>query len=238
MRLRPKRDPMTSPAGIDFMRLRNQENEIRPFLWECGFSLLELLVSTTVVVVLAAILLPVAGKARRKAQQHMCRKQIEQLEIAIVSFRERYGYFPQAGSWADLSTALNGNIDPRTHTPAATGSWPLENNPLAIQFLKVSTEEVDGLGQIIDPWGMPYIVLADHGGSAVGKPGWVDPVAEDRKVPLPGGAWASCYKPVMIYSFGPDRLDNNDGGPIPGWDPSYTGFTEFDDVSNYYDAPW
>lgn len=54
----------------------------------CGFTLIELLVVIAIIAILAAILFPVFGKAREKAQQTTCINNQRQLAIAILSFAQ------------------------------------------------------------------------------------------------------------------------------------------------------
>jgi len=69
-----------------------------------GFSLLELLVVIAVIGVLAALLFPTIGAARRSAQAARTKVQFTQWAAAIESFRGEYGYYPAF----DSSGLVNG----------------------------------------------------------------------------------------------------------------------------------
>lgn len=60
-----------------------------------GFTLIELLVVIAIIAVLAALLLPVLGKARSKANQAKCLNRLVQLQTACISYAsENNGEFP------------------------------------------------------------------------------------------------------------------------------------------------
>jgi len=59
-----------------------------------AFTLLELLVVIAVIGVLAALLVPAVGAARRSAQAARTRIQLAQWAAAIESFRSEYGHYP------------------------------------------------------------------------------------------------------------------------------------------------
>lgn len=60
-----------------------------------GFTLLELLAVIAIVGILAALLFPSFGAARRSANKAKTRVQFSQWMAAIESFRAEYGYYPQ-----------------------------------------------------------------------------------------------------------------------------------------------
>src|SRR5580698_9442110 len=67
-----------------------------------GFTLIELLVVIAVIAILAAILLPVLGKAKLKAQGIYCLNNLKQLQLAIIMYtsdnQEKFPENPGAGT--------------------------------------------------------------------------------------------------------------------------------------------
>ena len=60
-----------------------------------GFSLLELLAVIAVIGILAALIFPSVGAARKSANRAKTKVQFNQWAAAIESFRSEYGYYPQ-----------------------------------------------------------------------------------------------------------------------------------------------
>lgn len=69
-----------------------------------GFTLLELLAVVAIIGLLAALIFPAVGAARRSAQAARTKVQFLQWAAAIESFRSEYGYYPSF----DASHLVNG----------------------------------------------------------------------------------------------------------------------------------
>jgi prepilin-type N-terminal cleavage/methylation domain-containing protein len=69
-----------------------------------GFTLLELLSVIAIIGILAALIFPAVGAARRSANKAKTRVQFSQWAAAIESFRSEYGYYPSLHS----SNLVNG----------------------------------------------------------------------------------------------------------------------------------
>ncbi len=61
-----------------------------------GFTLVELLVATAIVGVLAALLLGAFGPARSSSRRSICDSRVKALSIALDAFRQEKGYYPRS----------------------------------------------------------------------------------------------------------------------------------------------
>jgi prepilin-type N-terminal cleavage/methylation domain-containing protein len=83
----------------------------RRSLGEGGFTLLELLCVIAVIGVLAALIIPSVGGARRSANKAKVKVQFAQWTAAIEAFRSEYGYYPAF----DATNLVNGGATATDH---------------------------------------------------------------------------------------------------------------------------
>ena len=69
-----------------------------------GFTILELLISVSIIAVLAAMVLALSDTIRRRAEQAACVGNMRSLFAALSAYNTDYGHFPQAPENNDEQT--------------------------------------------------------------------------------------------------------------------------------------
>lgn len=124
-----------------------------------GFTLIELLCVIAVVGMLAALIFPTVGAARRSANKAKTKVQFTQWVTAIESFRAEYGYYPAF----DASGLVNGGVTSAEHpfhdllagrrrdgTALAPGGPAIAQNRKAIRFHSFSDADLTPGGLLRD----------------------------------------------------------------------------------------
>ena len=113
-----------------------------------GFTLVELLVVIAIIGILMGLVTAGAQAARRRAAVTKAKGMIGSLETAIAMYNGDMGQYPKSGN-KTLVSALE--EDPKN---------PDWNGPY-MEFKKEDLKE----GEVIDPWGRPYLYVSVNGGS-------------------------------------------------------------------------
>jgi len=73
------------------------------------FTLLELLVVISIIVILMALLLPALQRSKAKGREVVCASNLKQIGYAFVSYIDDYsGWYPQAGAGGGMGTCSHG----------------------------------------------------------------------------------------------------------------------------------
>lgn len=180
-----------------------------------GFTLVELLTVIAIIGVLAGILIPVVGAARKTANKAKTRAQFNQWGTALQSYRTEYGYWPQISTWAtstsDAKIELETTSTSEDFVKALTGrpitgtSFDANLNRRRIPFYTFSESEWfrDSAdepipGRVADAFGNPDIHVAvdiDNDGRITTS------VLSSANVPIPSGTYLG-YR-VAIWSEKP-----------------------------------
>lgn len=147
-----------------------------------AFTLVELLTVIAVLGILAAILVPVVGRAQDSARRAQVKTQFAQWAVAIEAFRAEYGYYPNfaASPAAPLPAACGVNDVPGLFVQTlagrrADGAAPdlaraLAANPRRVAFLGFAADELgDGANPLVrDACGnTDIVVLVDRDGDGL-----------------------------------------------------------------------
>ena len=151
---------------------------INHWLLGWGFTLVELLVVIAILGILMGLVTAGAQAARRRAAVTKAKTTIAALETAIAGYAGDMGEYPTTGN-AEMVLALQddpGNVD-----------W---QGP----YMEFKQDELQD-GELIDPWGHPYLYVSVNGGSP-----------QHRE------------KSFDLYSFGPNGTDDQGtGDDIINW---------------------
>ena len=118
-----------------------------------GFTLVELLVVIAIIGILISLVTAGAQAARRRGAITKAKSTIAALETAMAMYQGDMGEYPASGN-ASLVTALQDD-------PGGT-DW---NGP----YMEFKQDELKD-GQLVDPWGHPYVYVSVNGGSPQHRP--------------------------------------------------------------------
>lgn len=97
-----------------------------------GFTLIELLTVVAVIGILASILIPVVGGARKTANKGKSKAQFSGYAQALIAFQTEYGYFPDIGSMGSsgnsTATDLGDGSNSTNFIKALSGRDPNSTN--------------------------------------------------------------------------------------------------------------
>ena len=124
-----------------------------------GFTIIELIVVMTIILILAGLISGAAQKAKQQAMVAKARSMIAGLETALGMFQADVGIYP-----------VNGNL--HSNLTSSTGLTTVQAANWAGPYMNFQTNEVSGT-DILDPWSSPYH-YANTGGAAHGFDHYID----------------------------------------------------------------
>ena len=128
--------------------IRNSRLATRDSQQKCGFTLVELLIVIAIIGILVSLVTAGAQSARRRGAVTKAKSTISALETAIAMYNGDLGEYPKSDN-ANLVQALS-------EDPGST-AW---QGP----YMEFKQDELSN-GELMDPWGKPYVYTSINGGS-------------------------------------------------------------------------
>jgi prepilin-type N-terminal cleavage/methylation domain-containing protein len=182
-----------------------------------AFTLIELLIVVTIIIVLVGISFPAFQTVQNQARKTQAKNDLTQIITAINAFYTEYGQYPcgpQNGGdtndyFAKDDTTHSGLFDTLRAYDPNNGNVK-QYNPKVITFIqppiaKDSTSPKGGIGgngRFYDPWGTAYRIRMDNNYSGAVKNPYTKNAGFD---PIQQGA--------IAWSFGADGKSDADPGP-------------------------
>ena len=173
------------------------------------FTLVELLMAIGIIVILAAISIPTALSALKKAETAKAQAEMTALVTALKNYESTYGFLPfhfrkssntspatdgevQPGDYSDFIKVLQGeNLDIKGR----------KMNPRKLAFLEI---QGNTKGVYEDPWGNDYTVVIDGDGDGKIIQELDDWKYYQLKVEKDSDNKYALYQSILIISKGPD----------------------------------
>lgn len=128
-----------------------------------GFTLIEMLVVTAIILVIASLMIPYLRRAKGKALRTVAQTDLAAIETAFSSYFEEYRRWPMGLVGVDVETAEQGVPGVEVLSPLVRllGGENLNGlNPKQVPFMR--GQKLDSAGAFVDPWGHPYKFMLDY----------------------------------------------------------------------------
>lgn len=173
------------------------------------FTLVELLMAIGIIVILAAISIPTALSAIKKAETAKAQAEMTALVTALKNYESTYGFLPfHFKKSSNTSPATDGEVQPGDYSDfiKVLQGENLEikgrkMNPRKLAFLEI---QGNTKGEYEDPWGNDYTVIIDGDGDGKIIQELDDWKYFQLKVEKDSDNKYALYQSILIISKGPD----------------------------------
>lgn len=173
------------------------------------FTLVELLMAIGIIVILAAISIPTALSAIKKAETAKAQAEMTALVTALKNYESTYGFLPfHFKKSSNTSPATDGEVQPGDYSDfiRVLQGENLEikgkkMNPRKLAFLEI---QGNTKGVYEDPWGNDYTVIIDGDGDGKIIQELDDWKYYQLKVEKDSDNKYALYQSILIISKGPD----------------------------------
>lgn len=173
------------------------------------FTLVELLMAIGIIVILAAISIPTALSAIKKAETAKAQAEMTALVTALKNYESTYGFLPfHFRKSSNTSPATDGEVQPGDYSDfiKVLQGENLEikgrkMNPRKLAFLEI---QGNTKGEYEDPWGNDYTVVIDGDGDGKIIQELDDWKYYQLKVEKDSDNKYALYQSILIISKGPD----------------------------------
>ena len=173
------------------------------------FTLVELLMAIGIIVILAAISIPTALSAIKKAETAKAQAEMTALVTALKNYESTYGFLPfHFKMSSNTSPATDGEVQPGDYSDfiKVLQGENLEikgrkMNPRKLAFLEI---QGNTKGVYEDPWGNDYTVIIDGDGDGKITQELDDWKYYQLKVEKDSDNKYALYQSILIISKGPD----------------------------------
>jgi prepilin-type N-terminal cleavage/methylation domain-containing protein len=119
-----------------------------------GFTLIELLLVIAIIAVLAALLIPMIGYAKRLAKESKCQAQLGTIKASLALFKDANGSIPGESNGSDdyKTTFKSGTTTYKTVTQLTSTDWNAIANLLLAQLQSVDRDNFRDISSLRDPY--------------------------------------------------------------------------------------
>ena len=166
-----------------------------------GFTLVEILAVIAIVAILAAILVPVVGSAKKTALKRRAMTEMNSIKVAAIEFQRDHRYMPWPAQGAGIYVGPDQwtTADDATQIPVMamlTGSNAMQKSYLQLpeKARRLTDSEANPPMRFLDPWKQHYLIGLDRN---------LDGAVQVAGTGVAAGDGQTVMERVLVVSLGP-----------------------------------